>query len=97
MKADSEKYLESSLVAGAHKAGSIAIKMTSQFHRGLPDRLLILRDGKVRWVELKTTGKKPTPIQERMHKRLKAYGHRVDVVDTKADLDRILEELSNEI
>lgn len=41
----------------------------------------------IRFVELKATGKKPTPGQEREHARLRALGFRVDVVDNIEEID----------
>lgn len=101
---ESEKTLEAALVAGAKKRGGLAIKLTSQFHRGLPDRLVLLPYHTVCFVELKSTGKKRTPLQEAAATQLEALGFRVFVVDSAAGLfdffarmDRRLKKIRNEI
>ena len=42
-----------------------------------------LPGGRVFCVELKAPGKKPTPLQAKVHQSLKALGHDVYVVDSK--------------
>jgi hypothetical protein len=42
------------------------------------------------WVELKATGKKPTPAQVREHDRMRAFGLHVEVVDSFERVDEIL-------
>jgi hypothetical protein len=43
------------------------------------------------WVELKATGKKPEPHQLREHKRMRAMGQRVEVVDSIEGVEALLE------
>lgn len=61
---ESEKKLEADLVEGCRRRGGMAVKLTSQFHRGLPDRLVLLPFRTVCFVELKSTGEKRTALQE---------------------------------
>ena len=82
----SEKHLEADLVEGCRRRGGIAIKLTSQFHRGLPDRLVILPYKTVAFVELKSTGEKRTALQEVAARQLEALGLRVFVVDSSEAL-----------
>lgn len=42
------------------------------------------------WVELKATGKKPEPHQLREHKRMRAMGQRVVVIDSIEGVDALL-------
>lgn len=41
----------------------------------------------VKFVELKATGKKPTPLQEREHAFLRGLGFEVLVIDSKEEID----------
>jgi hypothetical protein len=51
---------------------------------GVPDRMVLMPGGRTYFVELKQLGKKPTPIQEVWHSRLRALGYQVVVLDSKA-------------
>lgn len=71
-------------------AGGMQYKFTSPARRGVVDRIALFPVAEehrdivakyVRFVELKDTGKKPEPHQEREHERLRAMGFAVDVVD----------------
>lgn len=78
----SEKVFERTLSKYVDDTGGMAVKLLSQFLRGLPDRMFLLKGGWVVFVEFKSTGKKPTKIQEYVHKRIQALGFLVLVVDS---------------
>lgn len=80
-----EKALERELAQRMKSVGGMTIKLHGATMAGLPDRVLLL-DGKVCFVEVKTTGKKPTPRQVAMHTRLMKLGFRVFVVDDPTSL-----------
>lgn len=84
MKKDetSEKVFERELSKFVEESGGMAVKLLSQFLRGLPDRMYLLHGGVVVFVEFKSTGKRPTKIQEYIHKRIQALGFPVLVVDS---------------
>lgn len=86
-----EKLLERKLVAAVKKAGGEAVKLNSMSHNGLPDRMALLPGGLIRFVEVKSTGKKPRPVQEAMIARLRALGFRVWVVDSLDTLSEFTE------
>lgn len=86
---DSEKLLERRLKAEVEARGGIALKFTSQFHRGIPDRICLLPGGRVFFVELKTTGEKPTALQSHEMDRLRALGFMVGVVASFEDLNAL--------
>ena len=93
----SEKVLEAELRERCKTLGWMCIKLTSQYQRGLPDRLILMPGGRVCFVEIKTTGKKPTALQRLTHERLRALGYRVEVVDTNESLDNLIVELLYEV
>lgn len=84
MKKDetSEKVFERELSKFVEESEGMAVKLLSQFIKGLPDRMYLLHGSIVLFVEFKSTGKKPTKIQEYIHKRLQALGFPVLVVDS---------------
>ena len=94
---ESEKALEAELRERCKALGWMCIKLTSQYQRGLPDRLILMPGGRVCFAEIKTTGKKPTALQRVTHDRLRALGYRVEVVDTTESLDNLIVELQYEV
>ena len=89
-KQESEKTLEARLVSEVRRRGGMAIKLTSQFHRGLPDRLVVLPYHTLAFVEMKSTGKKPTDIQEHALGELRRMKFTTRVIDSTETLDEFL-------
>lgn len=79
---DSEKIVERKLVELVKINSGMCIKLLCDQLVGLPDRLCLFPGHKIAFVELKTTGQKPRRIQTYMHKKLRALGFRVEVIDT---------------
>lgn len=96
-KQESEKDLEARLVKEVEKRGGMAIKLTSQFHRGLPDRLVLCPFHTLTFVEMKSTGKKPTALQEVTIQRIKSMRFATRVIDTTEQLDDFLAELDERL
>ena len=84
---NTEKYLEKKLVDIVKKVGGLCIKIHNPYYRGLPDRLVILPDGGVVWIELKTLGKKPTKLQQLAHDELRKRGQYVYIIDSEKKLN----------
>lgn len=49
---------------------------------GFPDLLVHVGDEKVKYIEVKSKGKKPEPLQLHRHKELQDRGYQVFVIDT---------------
>lgn len=88
-----EKLIEKKLSDGVRRAGGMALKFGTSYHRGMPDRIVLLPDGKVQFVELKTTGQKPTALQIQAMARLRELGFTVEVIDTQDGLNKFFESL----
>lgn len=86
----SEKAIERYLVEQAKINGLLCLKYSNPNMVGYPDRLLVLPDGGVIWVELKSRGRKPTKIQQIRMTELTGMGHLVRVIDNKADIDELI-------
>lgn len=86
-----EKQVEQYLVKKIKALGGVPYKFTSPAHRSVPDRLILMPDGKSYFVELKRPGGKPTAGQQAEHERIKSLGHAVFVLDCPAAVDRFLE------
>lgn len=90
---ESEKALEARLVKEVSKRGGMAVKLTSQFHRGMPDRLVLLPHHTIAFVEMKSTGEKPSKLQEAAISQLIGFRFTVRVVDSTESLDALLASL----
>ena len=88
-----EKTIEHKLTVAVKKAGGIAVKFVSPSFDGMPDRLVLLPDGRIAFVELKAPGKRPRPLQEARHRLLRSLGFRVYVIDKPEQIGGMLDEL----
>lgn len=88
-----EKIIERVLTVQAIKRGGVALKFVSPGMDGMPDRLVLMPGGRMAFVEVKTPGKKPRPLQESRHEKLRALGFRVYVLDSREQIGGILDEI----
>lgn len=84
---DIENYLK-------RKTKGLCFKFTSPGTIGVPDRIIVMKTG-IFFVEVKAPGKKPRPSQILMHKKIKATGQPVWVVDSYESVDKALAEMEN--
>ena len=91
-RAYSEKYLERKLVERIKAHGGLCLKFASITETGYPDRLCLMPHGRTLWVELKTTGRKPTKLQEIRHQELRERGFAVYVVDDMITLEQAVRD-----
>ena len=89
-KAESEKTLERRLAAEVRRLGGMAVKQTAQYHRGLPDRIVLMPHGLTYFAELKSTGRKPTKLQDDTMAELRRLGFPAAVIDGTEGLDAFL-------
>lgn len=87
---DSEKTIEKKLNDEVSKLDGWSLKLPCVYVSGLPDRLVLLPKGVVFFVEVKTTGKKPTAIQKLVHEKIRKLGFDVYVIDSLKLLYTIL-------
>lgn len=83
-----ERDIEAYLVKRCAYIGALCDKFTSPQKRSVPDRLITF-GGRVLFLELKATGKKPTEAQVRDHERRRAAGAEVVWLDSKEAVDRV--------
>lgn len=89
-----EKKIEKKLRVEIEKLGGLAIKLQSQYYTGLPDRMILMPQGRISFAEIKTTGKKTTARQAIVHGELRDLGFKVEVIDDEASLQKFLEGLT---
>lgn len=88
-----EKTIEKKLMGAVKARGGLALKLVSPGFSGLPDRMVLLPQGRIGFVEVKAPGKKPRPLQEARHRRLRRLGFRVFVLDQAEQIGELLDEL----
>lgn len=86
----SEKATEAYLVRRVKDLGGVCLKYSNPGVVGYPDRVVLLPAGVTIWVEVKSNGKKPNKVQQLRHDQLRAMGHTVAVVESKAEVDLVL-------
>jgi len=86
-----ESLIEDYLVKRVKELGGEVRKVRWINRNGAPDRLVLLKTPTRQiWVELKATGKIPEKHQVREHKRMRAFGLDVQVVDSIERVDEVL-------
>jgi hypothetical protein len=90
-----EKQIEQKLVKAAKVVGGLAIKFISPGFDGMPDRLVLLPEGKMAFVEVKATGKKMRPLQEKRKRQLETLGFLVFCIDQPEQIGGILSEIQS--
>lgn len=78
-----ENAIERYFVSRVQISGGRVIKLNSASMKGLPDRMVLMPEGKIYFAELKAPGKKPRPLQKAVHSMLMNMGFKVFVIDTK--------------
>jgi hypothetical protein len=89
-----EKLIEKKLRELVKKLGGIALKFFCLSFTGMPDRIVLMPGGRIWFVELKSTGKKPTPRQGVVHAFLRKLGFEVCVIDTQEGLDEFSKKIA---
>ena len=83
-----EKQIERKLVDKVKVLGGICPKWTGML--GAPDRMVLMPNGSIVFVELKAPGKKPRAIQLVRHEQLRHLGFRVYVIDSLQGVDEFI-------
>jgi len=88
-----EKVIEQKLTLMVKKQGGICPKFVSPGFDGMPDRIVLMPDGRMAFVEVKAPGKAPRPLQIARHKLLRGLGFKVYVLDNAEQIGGILDEI----
>ncbi len=90
-----EKIIEQKFREAVKAAGGLALKFASPGFDGVPDRLALLPDGKMAFVEVKAPGEKPRPLQLSRHRLLRRLGFKVYVLDDESQIGGIIDEIQS--
>ncbi|XBX05601.1 VRR-NUC domain-containing protein [Enterocloster clostridioformis] len=91
-----EKIIEQKLAAAVKKHGGICPKFTSPGFDGMPDRIVLMPNGKMAFMEVKAPGEKPRPLQRARHGMLKRLGFKVYVLDSVEQIEMIIHEIGGD-
>lgn len=87
-----EKYIEQKLVREVKRRSGLCEKWNSG-SSGWPDRIVLLPDGKIGFVEVKAPGEKPRKLQVHRHDQLRALGYKVFVLDDMGQIGGIIDAI----
>ena len=89
-----EKAIEHKLVKAVKAEGGMCPKLVSPGTDGMPDRMVLLPEAHIGFVEVKAPGVKPRPLQVRRHEQLRELGFQVSVLDDPEQIPGIIREVS---
>ena len=92
-----EKTIEQKFVKAVKAMGGIAPKFVSPGFDGMPDRLVLLPNGIIAFVEVKRNGEKPRPLQEARHELLRRLGFEVYILDDGEQIPGLLTEIRGDL
>ena len=88
-----EKEIERKLVRTVQMMGGKAVKIACPGYDGMPDRMVLLKGGRMGFVEVKRPGEKPRPLQLSRHRMLRELGFKVYVLDSMEKIGGIIDEI----
>ena len=88
-----EKKIEQKLRDEVKRRGGLALKFVSPGFVGVPDRIVLMPDGNVGFVEVKAPDEVPRAIHVSVHKRLKRLGFKVFVLDNIESITHVIDEI----
>lgn len=89
-----ERDVEKRLTQGVKNLGGLCLKWVSPGNVGVPDRIVLL-DGEVIFVELKTEHGRLSPVQVRQLERIAMRGGEVEVLWGMSAVEDFLKRLGN--
>lgn len=89
-----EGAIEKRLIQEIKKIGGECYKWISPGYAGVPDRIILLPNGKIAFVELKAPGKKERRLQELRQERMRGMGFAVfSAVDSFERIEDVIKYL----
>ena len=90
-----EREIERKLVSAVKSHGGICPKFVSPGFDGMPDRVVLLPQGKIGFVEVKRPGEEPRPLQTARHRILRKLGFLVFVFDGEEQIGGMIDEIQS--
>ena len=90
-----EKDIETFLKNRVEHLGGMCFKLPAVYEEGIPDRLVVLPQGRIAFVELKRPkGGRLSEMQKYQIKKLKDLGCKVYVVKNYEEVNGVLEDMT---
>ena len=90
-----EKYIEKKFVEAVRNLGGLAPKFVSPGLNGVPDRIVLLPNGHMAFVELKAPGQMMRPIQLRRKRQLESLGYKVYCIDALSEIGGVIDAIQS--
>jgi hypothetical protein len=90
-----EREIERKLFNAVKAMGGFAPKFVSPGLDGMPDRIVLMPDGKIGFVEVKRQDLKYRPLQLRRAEQLRELGFRVFLLDRPEQIGEIINEIQS--
>ena len=91
-----ETRVEAALVKAVKKRNGLALKFVSPGFSGVPDRLILVKDGmhgRAAFVECKAPGRKMRALQEKRKAQLEALGFQVFCLDRLEEVEKVVNQI----
>ena len=92
-----ERDVERRLREAVRQRGGMALKFVSPGMNGVPDRLVLMPNGRAAFVETKAPGRKMRPLQIKRKAQLESLGFSVYCIDDIRQIGGVLDEIENEM
>ena len=89
-----EQHLEQALVKTVEALGGVCWKLVSPGTAGVPDRIVLLPDGHVGFVEVKAPNGKIRAIQKHRLRQLQRLGFKAYVLNNPAKVEEVCDAIS---
>ena len=90
-----EKDIESRFREAVKRAGGLALKFTSPGYAGVPDRIVLMPEGKIAFCEMKAPGKMMRPLQIKRKEKLESLGFKVYCIDDPEEIKGVIDEIQS--
>lgn len=87
-----ESYVERRVCEYAKARGWITMKLSGPGDRGKPDRLFLSKGERVKFIEFKAPGRRPTALQQKVLREFAGLGFEVHVIDHPDQAKEIFSE-----
>ena len=88
-----ENEIEAKLVAAVKAVGGVCWKFTSPGTAGVPDRIVLMPQGRIAFVEVKAPGETPRPLQRLRIQTLQRLGFKAFVLDSPQQIGGIIDAI----
>ena len=88
-----EKQVEQKLRSAVRQRGGLALKFVSPGLAGVPDRIVLMPNSHVAFIELKAPGKRPRPLQVKRKRQLESLGFPVYCIDHPDQIGGVMDAI----